>query len=272
MTNTNLIKAKDAKDDEFYTRYADIANELKHYERHFAGKVVYCNCDDPAKSNFVKYFRANRDRLGLRGLLTNHLRPDGTGSFMSKEAVAKLAQADIVCTNPPFSLFRQFITQLVDTGKTPLLPTPPCDKKFLIIGNLPAMRLTDVFPLVKAGRVWAGVNNRFGFMRPDGTTQKLGSVMWMTNLEHGQARPLVLAREYDPALHLPYDNYPAINVDKIVDIPRDYVGEMGVPITILTEYDTSGFDIIKILRPVLNGADGYDRVIIKRLDKPPIKS
>ncbi len=264
MKNANLINAKSAKNDEFYTRYADIANELKHYERHFAGKVVYCNCDDPAKSNFVKYFRANRARLGLRGLLINHLRPDGTGDFRSKEATAKLAEADIVCTNPPFSLFRQYIAQLVDTGGAPLDATPK-DKKFLIIGNMNQITSPAIFDMRKQGRIAGGTTWVRDFVMPCGRAVNMGGAIWFSNMTHGKTRQIPTICKYNPAIHPTYDNYPAINVDKIAQIPRDYEGLMGVPITFLIWYNTAEFDIIDSKRDAkINGKNRYKRVIIQR--------
>ena len=272
MLNANLNKAKQVKNDEFYTRYADIQAEVAHYEKHFAGKVVYCNCDDPAKSNFVKYFMNNKARLGLRGLLINHLRADGTGDFRSRQATAKLAQADIVCTNPPFSLFRQFIAQLMGATPAPLLDSisKPADKKFLIVGNMNSITCKEIFPLMQNKRMQGGVGRVRDFILPCGGSQKLGNVGWFTNLDHGAARPLTLTRKYNPAIHLPYDNYPAVNVDKIADIPCDYDGAVGVPVTFLMDYDTSGFDIIKLRYGedgkdlVVNGKEPYNRIIIKR--------
>ncbi len=242
MGNSNLNNARTAKADEFYTQRADIEKEMKYYERHFAGKVVYCNCDDPAKSQFVAYFRDNYERLGLAGLLTNHLCADGSGDFRGREAMAKLERADVVVTNPPFSLFRQFIAQLVEIGGAPLFGNK-INKKFLVIANITVVSNYDTFPLVKAGIIWAGVNSGgMDFETPQGTFPI--PAMWLTNLEHGQSRPLKLTRKYDPEFHKKYENYDAINVNRVKDIPCDYHGLIGVPTTILLGYDLNEFDII----------------------------
>ena len=136
--NSILNRAKEAKQDEFYTQLSDIENELQHYTEHFRGKVVYCNCDDPCKSNFVRYFRDNFDRLGLLGLISSYYNPaDGTGDFRSDECIDLLKQADIVVTNPPFSLFREYVAQLM-----------AYDKKFLIIGNQNNVAYKEIFPLI----------------------------------------------------------------------------------------------------------------------------
>ena len=244
MNTRNLHLAKKNKNDEFFTRLPDIENELKHYEKHFAGKVVYCNCDNPAWSNFPKFFTDNFDRLQLKGLLTNHLEADGKGDFRGKEALAKLEQADIVVSNPPFSLFREYIAQLVSEDQGGLF-NDKADKKFLIIGNLNAIKYNTIFPFVKAGKIWAGVNNgAMKFDTPEGI--KPIGMCWITNLEHGHGRPLELTRQYDPAIHKKYYNFDAINVDKIKDIPCDYMFKMGVPLTILLGYDTTQFEIIGI--------------------------
>ena len=273
MNTRNLHLAKKNKNDEFFTRLPDIENELKHYEKHFAGKVVYCNCDNPAWSNFPKFFTDNFGRLQLKGLLTNHLEADGKGDFRGKEALAKLEQADIVCTNPPFSLFREYIAQLMGATPAPLLDNigKPSDKKFLVIGNLNAMGCKEIFPLLKAGKLWTGTDRVRAFNKPCGELKVLGSTIWFTNLDHAERhKDILLTRQYDPAIHHKYDNHDAINVDKIADIPRDWNGYMGVPITFLLSYNPMQFDIIKLrygddgkdLR--VNGKDKFYRVIIRR--------
>lgn len=198
MANKNLNKAKEAKKDEFYTQLEDINNELRHYREHFRGKTVLCNCDDPRVSNFFKYFAYNFEFLGLKKLIAtcyknqdvnlfsegtseqavylvyegdkngNHIPDDeeievlplkGDGDFRSEECIEFLKEADIVVTNPPFSLFREYVAQLIKY-----------DKKFLIIGNVNAITTKDIFPLIMEGKMWFGASIHSGdrkFWVPD---------------------------------------------------------------------------------------------------------
>ena len=272
--NTNMHKAKSAKNDEFYTQLVDIEKELRHYKEHFKGKTVYCNCDDPFQSNFFKYFAMNFNHLGLKKLISTTYKKygqaykieltevndenldgavdlvdveillrdtkdiitflEGDGDFRSEECVELLKEADIVVTNPPFSLFREYITQLVEYKK-----------KFLIVGSLNAITYKDVFPLLKENKVWLGYARLKEFYTPDGTTKKLGNTIWYTNLKHSKKNEkLVLYKKYTPKEYHTYDNYDAINVDKVVDIPYDWDGVMGVPITFMNKYNPEQFEII----------------------------
>src|SRR3989344_2295647 len=180
-SNKNLHSAGKAKKDEFYTQLVDIEKELKHYKEQFRGKVVFCNCDDPKESNFVKYFSRNFEYLGLKKLIATHYKdanlftrelpykleytgdkngnrmPDpsefmtemlGTGDFRSQECTDLLKEADIVVTNPPFSLFREYIAQLIEYNK-----------KFLIIGNVNSITYKECFKLIKDNKMWLGASN-----------------------------------------------------------------------------------------------------------------
>ena len=272
--NKNLHAAKRQKNDEFYTQLSDIERELVHYTRpdgsgrnHFAGKVVYCNCDDPRVSGFFHYFSYNFERLGLKKLLTacykNRERdqfsrhdsekaiwleyngntkggrvPDvadigirefqGDGDFRSAESVALLKAADIVVTNPPFSLFREYVAQLVEHGK-----------KFLIIGPWNAVTYKEIFPLIKDNRFWLGYGFNAGnayFAVPSGTNGyaagvydentglvKFRNAAWFTNLDHNKRHEdLILYKRYTPEEYHTYDNYDAINVNKTAEIPMDW--------------------------------------------------
>lgn len=261
--NASLHRAKGAKNDEFYTQLTDVEKELKHYQHHFKGKVVYCNCDDPTWSAFWEYFHLNFGVLGLKRLIATHYVFEGSssvmeylggddndvevgtitplvgnGDFRSPECVELLKEADIVCTNPPFSLFREFIAQLVEY-----------DKKFVVIGNKNAVTYKEFFPLLRNNTVWLGYNPVKEFIKPDGNTQKFGNVCWVTNLDIDKRHESLLRelyREYDTALYPKYDNYDAINVDRVVDIPVDYFGVMGVPVTFFDRYNPEEFEIIDI--------------------------
>ena len=271
--NSSLGAAKVAKVDEFYTQLSDIESELRHYRGHFRGKTVLCNCDDPRVSNFFKYFALNFELLGLKRLIATCYKnnepdlfsqheceqavyiiyegdkngnkvPDpsemevmalqGDGDFRSAECIDLLKQADIVCTNPPFSLFREYIGQLYQYNK-----------KFIIIGNMNAISYKEVFPLIKGNQLWLGYNNVKQFMRPDGTFQQFGNVCWFTNLEISKRHEeLILYKRYKKDEYLHYENYDAIEVPKLSDIPMDYDGIMGVSLSFLEVYNPEQFEII----------------------------
>lgn len=286
ISNASLSAARRAKKDEFYTQLQDIEAELRHYKAHFQGKVVYCNCDDPNESNFVAYFKLNFEHLGLKKLIATHYQyadmltqanaykleytgsdtpmPDegnvgvtelkGDGDFRSDECIDLLRQADIVVTNPPFSLFREYVAQLVKY-----------DKRFLIIGNMNAITYKETFPLVKNNQMWLGPSIHSGdreFRVPasyplNAAGVRLGDrgerylrikgVRWFTNLDHDRRHePLTLYKRYTSEEYPAYDNYDAINVDKTADIPEDYDGAMGVPITFLDKYCPEQFEILGI--------------------------
>ncbi len=310
--NAALTGAKRAKKDEFYTQRVDIENELRHYKAHFAGKVVLCNCDDPRQSEFFKYFVENFEKLGLKRLVAtcyksqdvdlfsqkdceraicqiyegdkngNMILDDdevgvhelrGDGDFRSSECIELLKQADIVVTNPPFSLFREYIAQLVKYGK-----------KFLIIGNQNAITYKEIFLLLKSNEMWIGY--KFGDMAfkvpadsepratrywQDESGQKwrsLGNVCWFTNLDvQKRHEKLPLYKKYTPEEFPRYDNYDAIEVSKTADIPQDYDGVMGVPITFMDKYNPEQFEILGCSD---NGAVGeeYKLAHFKRHNEP----
>ena len=328
--NTNLTLAKANKKDEFYTQLSDIEKELKHYKNHFKGKVVLCNCDDPRVSNFFHFFSYNFEKFGLKKLIATCYKsqdsdlfsqnnseraiyleytgdkngnnvPDaeeigikhlqGDGDFRSKECIELLKQADIVVTNPPFSLFREYVAQLVEY-----------DKKFVIIGNLNALTYRDIFKLIKENKLWFGHSIHSGdreFRVPqDYPLNAAGSrvveegnkyirvkgVRWFTNLDYTERHEdLLLYKTYSPEEYPTYDNYDAINVDVTKEIPMDYRGVMGVPITYIDKYNPDQFEILgmassagynpdivgipfigdKDARPLINGKNTYARVFIK---------
>ncbi|MCY3978833.1 MAG: adenine-specific methyltransferase EcoRI family protein [Chloroflexi bacterium] len=331
--NRNLHKAKSNKKDEFYTQLADIENELRHYRDHFQGKVVYCNCDDPYVSNFFTYFSRNFDLLGLKRLVTTcyknqqmhmfsqhdteraiYLEYDGTknatgvpsvdeigvhplsgdGDFRSAECIELLKQADIVVTNPPFSLFREYVPQLVEH-----------DKKFIIIGDKNAITYKEIFPLIKAGKLWVGYKTMSGGLYMDvpdhyveeikanygkgsykifdGTLKMFARAMWYTNLWHKRRNEeLIMYKRYSPEEYPHYDNYDAIEVSKTKEIPYDWPGAMGVPISFLDKHNPDQFEIIwttdrggdgmledmklphtRYDAPVIDGQGKYKRIFIR---------
>ena len=296
MGNKNLRKAKKEKNDEFYTQITDIEKELKYYKEQFKDKTVFCNCDDPEYSNFWKYFYLNFEHLGLKKLIATHyekekpsykLEYDGkktikttlnqNGDFRSPEAVEILKKADIVVTNPPFSLFREYMAQLMEYGKD-----------FLIVGNQNAVTYKEVFPLLKNNQVWLGYHSgSFKFEVPNSYGKKnaeigedgkkyakLGNITWFTNLDvKKRHEKLILYKTYTPEEYPKYDNYDAIEVSRVANIPVDYDGVMGVPITFLGKYNPEQFEILGQTgvdielekgRPYINGKRKYARILIKR--------
>lgn len=264
MKNSNLHAAKVNKNDEFYTRFEDInfeINLVEHgYRPFFKDKVVYCNCDDPEESNFWKFFKARFNGLKLKKLISTHYDQegkssykleydgervmkselDGDGDFRSSECVELLKESDIVVTNPPFSLFREFIALLMKY-----------EKKFVIIGNKNAITYKEIFPLIKDNKVWLGYTSPNEFIIPGGeiTKQVTGLCRWYTNLEIPKRHePMLLGGSYErgskKGMFPKYDNYDAINVDRVCDIPEDYDGVMGVPITFLDKYCPEQFEIV----------------------------
>lgn len=258
-TNNNLYKAKKIKNDEFYTQFIDIEKELIHYKEYLKDKIILCNCDNPKKSAFWKYFHLNFESLKLKKLICTYYdnsKPTykmeysggndndieigiktflkGNGDFRTKECIDILDESDIVITNPPFSLFREYINILI-THK----------KKFLIIGNKNVIINKYFFPLIYSGAVWIGYNNVYNFIQIDGSIKKFGNIGWYTNLDiKKRHKKLILNKEYSSDKYKKYDNFDAIDVPRISAIPKDYNGIMGVPITIIEKFCSEQFEII----------------------------
>lgn len=300
-TNENLRAAKRTKNDEFYTRYEDIEAEVMKYRKAFRDKVVYLPCDDPLKkkSAFWTFFVNNFDAFGLKKLIATHYEPEkkqsymiwidsdtnndgfiseddasiimdleGNGDFRSPECIEILKECDIVCTNPPFSLFREFVDILMTHNK-----------QFLIIGSQNAFTYKEFFPLIKDNKVWVGYNMVKKFYQPDGSIKEFGNICWFTNLPNlRRNEELILTKEYNEIDYPKYDNYDAIEVSKVVNIPKDYYGVMGVPITFIDKYNPEQFEILGDSRyhdgsdiandiNFINGKGLYRRVLIKRKSK-----
>ncbi len=324
--NQSLHKAKRAKNDEFYTQLADIERELTHYEHQLKDKTILCNCDDPRVSNFFHYFSHRFENLRLKKLITTCYKSqnidmfsqhdseqaislkyagekDGgrvptlekigieyleyDGDFRNEECIKLLKQADIVCTNPPFSLFREYIEQLMEY-----------DKKFIIIGNKNAITYKEIFKWIKENKMWVGntpmsadmlfdVSDDYaqeliqhkkegsGYKIINGVVKGRAQAIWFTNLDiKKRHRELVLVKKYNPEEYPKYDNYDAINVNKVVHIPMDYAGAMGVPISFMDKYNPDQFEILGIDRYIednpnygkrfsINGKEIYARILIK---------
>ena len=336
MDKTNLRVAKENKADEFYTQLTDIEKEMVNYREHFKGKTILCNCDDPRVSNFFKYFALNFNFFGLKKLIStcyksqnfdlfsqydsekavyaeytgsekDHIPTDnelelkyfeGDGDFRNQECIEILKQADIVVTNPPFSLFREFISTMMQY-----------DKKFIIIGNQNAISYKETFTLIQENKLWLGQSIHSGdreFGVPDNYPLKAAGfrvdesgkkfirvkgIRWFTNLDYKERHEdLILYKTYNEKEFPKYDNFDAIEVSKTADIPFDYDGYMGVPITFMDKYNPEQFEIIGLwadkrdenpifikgssvylddthknyVGPVLNGKATYARIVIKR--------
>ena len=294
MATKQFDIAKREKNDEFYTQFEDIEKELIYYKKQFKDKVIYCNCDNPHESNFFKYFIENFNDLGIKKLIATNYKSQyipvaykaeivevkntdkvfenpknklttlkGDGDFRSDECIELLKVADIVVTNPPFSLFREYVAQLMEYKK-----------KFLIIGNKNALTYKEIFPLIKENKIWIGFNSPNEFIRPNGTITKnvAGLTRWFTNLEVSKRHEnLTLYKKYNPEEYPKYDNYDAIEVSKVAEIPYDYEGAMGVPITFIDKYNPEQFEIIKFRKGndnkdlSVNGKCPYFRIIIRRI-------
>jgi hypothetical protein len=252
MKNSNLHKAKQAKNNEFYTQLPDIEKELVNYKDHFKDKVIYCNCDSE-ESNFVKYFKANRDTLKYKRLIYTGI---GNGGKF-EDNIDLLKECDIVVTNPPFSNFREFISLMMEY-----------DKKFLVIGSMNAITYKEIFKHIKNNKLWLGLSSPKEFRQPDNTIKKFGNICWFTNLEHNKRNEkLILYKEYNENDYPKYDNYDAINVDNVKDIPKDYYKTIGVPITFLDKYNPKQFEILGIDRYIENNPNYGKRFNIKGIEK-----
>ena len=295
--NSNLAAAKRAKNDEFYTRYEDIETEVMKYRRYFRNKVVYLPCDDPAdkKSEFWSFFVNNFDAFGLKKLIATHYDENGkaykiwidgdtggdgyiddgdaqqedligNGDFRSPECIDILKECDIVCTNPPFSLFREFVSAIMTHNK-----------QFLIIGNQNAFTYKETFSLIKTNQIWTGYNMVKKFYQPDGSIKEFGNVCWFTNMQTSKRiEELVCSISFSTADYAEYDNYEAFEVSRVANIPKDYSGVMGVPITFIDKYNPEQFEILSCSAfsdpeffgcgaLYVDGRKTYARVLVKRI-------
>ena len=314
--NENLHKAKAAKNDEFYTQMTDVEKEMKHYRQHFKDKVIFCNCDDPTWSAFWKYFHLNFELLGLKRLISTHYdaheptykmvyeggndndceagvktRLMQNGDFRSEECLALLDESDIVVTNPPFSLFREYIQTLISHNA-----------KFIVIGNMNSITCKEIFPLIKDNSLWYGASIHSGdreFRVPDSYPLnasgsrvddegnkyiRVKGVRWYTNIDYpARHEKLILWKHYTPEQYPKYDNYDAIEVCQSSNIPEDYDGIMGVSVTFYDKYNPDQVEIVgaseqcgkgfsnglwnsesHVAHPLINGKRMYSRLFIRR--------
>lgn len=312
--NSNLHSSRAGKTDEFYTQISLIEKELRHYKDFLRGKTVFCNCDDPEASNFWKYFELNFEQLGLRKLISTHyetenpsykleltrdINGDGkvnaldivrtqlrqNGDFRSPECKEIMQNADVIVTNPPFSLFREYVAQLIEYGKY-----------FLIIGNQNAITYREILPLFIDNKIWLGyISGHFWFRVPNDYEVKktdfkideagikwrrMGNICWFTNIDiEKRHENMTLFRNYTPDKYPKYDNYDAINVNRTADIPCDYYGIMGVPITFIDKHNPEQFELIGDSRyhdgqefsddiNIIKGKTLYRRLLIRRRNIP----
>ena len=286
----NLDAAKAAKNDEFYTQWSDIESEMQAYLEYnpgvLRGKVVLLPCDDPKVSNFTKYFALNFNKLGLKKLISTSYEPcrkgriyateqganlndganlnkaclkwdylEGDGDFRSDEVTKLRDEADIIVTNPPFSLFREFMAWIIEGGV-----------EFAVIGNKNAVTYKEIFPLIKDNKMWLGLDKPKDFISPYKDVSVNGLCWWFTNLEHGRRHetlPLMTMGDNlrfnnriinNPNSYKTYDNCDAIEIPFTAGIPSDYEGVMGVPISFLDKYNPEQFEIVKFR----HGDDGKD--------------
>lgn len=270
VANKNLQNAKIKKNDEFYTRYEDIEKEITHYKEYLKDKWVYSSCDDYRWSEFKNYFVSNFTEFGLKHYTCTCLhigngayrydydgeketitKLEGNGDFRSEECIELLKECDVVITNPPFSLFREYVAQLMEYGK-----------KFIILGNMNAITYKEIFPYIKNNELWWGCSlhgTKCHFIVPNSYEGnnvfeengvrygKVNNAIWFTNISHTKRNtPLDLYKKYSADEYPKYDNYDAIEVSKVTDIPMDYDGVMGVPITFLDKYCPTQFEIVDI--------------------------
>jgi hypothetical protein len=306
--NNNLHKAKKNKNDEFYTLLSDIEKEMEYYKDFFSGKVVYCNCDDSRESNFFKYFYNKFEELGLKKLMSSGYKEqgfgilsiyeggdnevvvkylNGNGDFRSDECIEFLKECDVVVTNPPFSLFRDYVSLVMKY-----------EKQFLIIGNINAITYKEIFPYIRRNELWLGCSSfnsgmyfrvpddyeyadtyKFDKTRDGQKVMRVSSICWYTNINHNRRNiQLALSKSFNTTEYPKYSNYDAIEVSKVENIPMGYDGVMGVPITFLHKYCPSQFEILghehdldgngtDIGQFEVNGKGVYKRILIRNFNK-----
>lgn len=289
MSKLTLDIARNKKNDEFYTQISDIEKELINYKDFFKNKIVYCNCDDPNLSMFFLFFKKNFYEYGLKKLIVTHYNKnknsykleiikssnakltliekkelESNGDFRDNECIELLMESDIVVTNPPFSLFREYIDLLIKYNKN-----------FLIIGNHNAITYKNVFQYIKDNLLWLGINNGVKIYEIRGDHNhikhkwcqngkwytKMGNTVWYTNIKHYKRDiKYKFKTKYKLSDYKKYDNFDAINVNRVKEIPNNYKKTMGVPISFLNSYNPNQFQIIGYRK----GHDGRDLSINKK--------
>lgn len=284
LSNIRLRQAQKNRYDEFFTQIEDIDSEIAHYIEYLRDKTIFCNCNDYEETNFYRYFKDNFLRLELKkliatkyeitgkpsykieicnDLIVKKMQLKGNGDFRSDECIELLKQSDIIITNPPFSLLQEYIMQLTSFNK-----------KFIILGNINAVTYKRVFPLIIANKLFVHKNNNksnMSFINSSKQKIDLGGCRWFTNININLKNSFLnLCKEYIPEKYPKYDNLDIINVNKVSDIPADYDGIIGVPITFLDKYNNNQFEIVGCstknkLKLYINGKEIYKRLFIKKI-------
>lgn len=294
----HLNNARSVVNDEYYTRLEDIEKEMVNYD--FAGKVVYCNCDDPMVSQFVYYFFTNFEKLGLKRLIASCYKPRpidlltidvefesatcldysggnndriddyikhlvGDGDFRSAECIALLEQCDVVVTNPPFSLFVKF-TDLMHAYST----------QFIIIGPLSGAGYKSMFSRIRSGEVYPGAGGRIhNYFTSDGGLKSMSNTLWFVSYPRKQKMgmlPLTETYKGNESKYPVYDDYDAINVDRTKDIPMDFTGVMGVPISFMEKYNIDQFELLDRYDPHIGNRNVFRRIMVRNKNPTQMKS
>lgn len=258
--NRSINTAKAVKDDEFYTQISDIKREVNNFKKYLKGKIIYCNCDDPSFSNFYKFLKDNIKELGIKKLLFNFYNKEtGEGDFRSIQAIEKLRESDIVISNPPFTLFREYLNQLI-----------VYKKKFLIVGPTNSIICKEIAPLMINNKIRFGYNFGLEFTRPGKDNMKLGTTGWYTNLPvNKQYKEIELTKTYSNEEYPKYDNADAIHCKRVSDIPLNYTGIIGVPISYMYK-NPNQFEALSILvgddgkQLRVNGKRPFSRMLIRK--------
>ena len=285
--------------DEFFTEYCVIEKELINYTDYFSGKTIYCNCDNYKTSNFYRFFANNFDKLGLKKIICtwysqpyggicefydgkNHISGlDFNGDFRNDKINEIINECDVIVTHPPFSLFRDFIKLVMEKSKD-----------FIVLGNLNAVKYKAIFPYIKDNKIFLGKSIHAGdveFIVPDeffdkektknykidektgDKLVKVPSIRWYTNIKYDGVNSynLKLTKKFDENTYTVYDdNSHIINCDRVLDIPADYDGEIGVPVNYIDKHNDKMFEIVGLLRsPIISDKRLYDRIVLKRVKK-----
>lgn len=269
QTIIQLKKSKRNPNDEYYTLYEDIREDLEYYKERFRGKTVYCPCDDYRRSNFVKYFKDNFHTLGLKTLLASNIdRGDGAyaykydgkeettlklakGDFLTAEVDNLLKACDIIATNPPFSLLRKIFDRIREA-----------EKDFIIMGPLPSATYSNIFPHIVSGRV--NVDSKGHKIFSNG--REIGSIIWLTTFAP-PPHSMEFTETYAPEKYKRYDRHPdTINIDRSKDIPKDYYGKMGVPLSFIKCLNRKEFNLLGEVKGTYVGGKGkFKRLLVQRI-------
>lgn len=268
----SLLKAQANKDDEFYTLYEDIDKELINYKNQFKDKVVCLPCND-ADKNFHQWFKDHKTELGIKRIIAIHYSPDRftswyyddevkvplkrNGDVLSTEVITLMKQADIVVTNPPFSIFLDIVKTLERHNL-----------KYILLGTCLKFISRSIYNLFLSHKLYYGFTFGEGghmkFMSPEGKTREINNIAWFQNVIDKEVPFLELTHTYDPSVYVRYDNYDAIEIKNYKTIPKDYTGLMGVSLAFMSTWNPDQFEIVEMLAPNLKGKHMFKRLIIRQ--------